>query len=104
MCTIFDQEKMVPVLQRAKPLNLTRKPEIVHCHYGARARYLSFKVRPVGIAGTPHRIKFNFGTEVYDRIDCRVTKIRGDQDFLLRLDSQRSQAVEDRVAAPKEIM
>src|SRR6185369_17851689 len=104
MGTVFDQEEIVSVAQRAKSLHVTWKAKVVDCQDGPDiAADLRLELCPIRRTIPPNRIEFNLRAKVFDWFDCRRTKISGNQNSLPRPDPQRTHSMKNSVAGPKEI-
>src|SRR5262252_6718494 len=80
---IFNQEEIVPVAERTKLLNVTRKAKVVDRQYGLGiVTDFRLEIRPIRRAISSNPVKFNCSTEVVDWFYSRLAKICGNQDFL----------------------
>ena len=102
--TIFNQEEIVSVAERAKFLHVARKAKVVDRQNGSDiATDFRLEIRPIRRAISLNRIEFNLRTEVLDWFNSRRAKISGNQDFLPGSNPQGAQTMENSVAGPKEI-
>jgi hypothetical protein len=101
---IFNQEEIVPVAERTKLHNVTRKAKVVDRQHGPGiVTDFRLEILPIRRAISSNRVEFNCCTEVVDWFYSRLAKIRGNQDFLPGPNPQGAQTMINGVASPKEI-
>jgi hypothetical protein len=102
--TIFNQQDIVSIAERAKAFDVTREAKIVNGHDGSDiAADSRLQISPIGNAIPLDTVKLDLRAEVLNRFDSCRANVCGNKDLISRTDPHGTQTVKKGGASPKEI-